>query len=54
MKAKYYRVVLINTETGERTLTQTTWTSRKKATEWATAFMQALKSDKADFEIKAF
>ena len=56
--AKYYRVLEINKETGEKLLTISKWTSKKKATEWAKAFCKAIndgaKKDIADFEIRAF
>ena len=52
MKTRYYRVVLINKETGERQLTPDRFTSRKKAIDWATAFCLAFKNNVADFEIK--
>ena len=39
---KHYRVVLINTKTGERRLTTQTFKSAKKADEWATMWMKAV------------
>lgn len=54
--AKYYRVVEINNETGERSMTVSRWTSRKKATAWAEAFVKAIndgaKRNLASYEIK--
>lgn len=50
--SKYFRVVLINRKTGERQLTVTKFSSRKKAIEWATKFCLTIPS--ADFEIKDF
>lgn len=46
----YYRVILINTKTGERKLTTQTFKSKKKATEWAEAWKKAVPN--ADCEIK--
>lgn len=47
---KYYRVVLINTKTGERQMMWERFISRKKAIEKATEFCLTIKD--ADFEIK--
>ena len=44
-----YRVILINTDTKERRMTNDKWRSKKKAIEWATAFCKCLRN--ADFEI---
>ena len=44
-----YRVILINTDTKERRMTNDKWRSRKKAIEWANAFCKCLRN--ADFEI---
>ena len=56
--AKYYRVVEINNETGERALLPSSWRSKKKAVEWAEAFIKAIndgaKRNLASYEIKAF
>lgn len=52
--AKYYRVVLINKETGERQLTICKYRSLKKAIEWATKFCASIPNNVADFEIKTF
>ena len=44
-----YRVILINTDTKERSMTYDKWRSRTKAIEWANAFCKCLRN--ADFEI---
>ena len=48
---RYYRVVLINRETGEREMLWERFASRKKAIETGTQFCLKLKN--ADFEVKA-
>lgn len=54
--AKYYRVIEINNETGERCMTISRWTSKKKVIEWAEAFVKAIndgaKRNLASYEIK--
>lgn len=44
-----YRIILINTKTGERKMLGNIFTSRKKAIECATKF--CLNVDNADFEV---
>jgi hypothetical protein len=39
----YYRVAIKNTKTGESMLTNITFSSKKKATEWAEEFKKAQK-----------
>lgn len=48
----YYRLLLINTKTGERLLTTTRFSSKKKATEFAEAWKKAVPN--ADCEVKRF
>lgn len=53
---KCYRVIEINNETGERWMTVSSWSSKKKAIEWAEAFVKAIndgaKRNLASYEIK--
>ena len=48
---KYYRVVLINKETVERSMMVDRFTSRKRAIETVTKFCLVI-GNKADFEVK--
>ena len=50
-RRKYFRVILINTETGERQMMVNRYTSRKQAIQGATSFCLNV-GIKADFEIK--
>lgn len=45
---QYYRVRLINTETGEKRLTPTLYTSKKKAVEFAEAFEKTMENAKCE------
>ena len=48
---RYYRVILINRETGERRMLYIRWTSKKKAIKWASDFCMSMTNNIADFEI---
>lgn len=47
-----YRIVLINTETGKRSMVRETFTSRKKAEEFAAKWEKAARNSKVEI-IKA-